>query len=162
MFVAKHICAQVSKTHANNKVSITRYPRDIVYQKDDTEITWFFEAIIQDSCRIIKTVPEFSENSAMGRFAQEWLYFGGLAQDNGHNILGASRKSGYIGGFAKVWSRFEALRARVLGKITNWRRNGHPRRLRRGCPPPSMSDLTNHSCAKLQHCWKTVLARSAP
>jgi len=31
-------------------------------------------------------VPEFSENSAMGRFAQEWLYFGALAQDNGHSI----------------------------------------------------------------------------
>jgi len=49
-------------------------------------------------------ILEFSENSAMGRFAQEWLNFGalrarmvkswGASRKNGFNNVGASRKNG--------------------------------------------------------------------
>jgi len=61
----------------------------------------------------------------MGRFAQERSSYGALR--------------------ARTVSTELTLRARMVGKITNCRRNGHPRR---GAPPmpvpPSMGDFSDH------------------
>jgi len=49
------------------------------------------------------------------------------------------RKNGYIGELRASVVTIGALRAKMVWKMTHWRRNGYPR---------TMSDFSDHSCAK--------------
>jgi len=66
----------------------------------------------------------------MGRFAQEMVKLWGASRKNGFNKVGASRKNG----------RKKSLIEGGTGMAP------------RMPVPPSMSDFSDHSCAKLQLC----------
>jgi len=96
-----------------------------------------------------------------GRFAQERSIYWAL-RARVDSSWGLRARMVKLRRFAQEWSRhFGKLRARMVGKITHWKRNGHPRRSRRRCPFLLQWVIFPTILARSANFVETVLARSA-